>query len=98
MDQPGPGSASRRHVTDLESPLPDVGFAGGRNAVVDASVDHEPPRAGSILKKNDSFALQAIRAITGRGGGPCTIPMQVVDGSRRYSTTSSARASNVGAI
>ncbi len=76
VDQPCPGSASRRHVTDLESPLPDVGLAGGRNAVFDASVDHEPSRVGSIPTKDDSFSLQAIRAITGRGVNLCMIPMQ----------------------
>jgi hypothetical protein len=55
MDQPGPGSASRCRVADLESPLPDVGFAGGGNAVFDAFVDHELPRAAAISTRRQLF-------------------------------------------
>ena len=55
MDEPGPGLAGRGPFTDLKSPLPDVWFAGGRDAVFHALVDHDLPRTGQTVQR-EAFA------------------------------------------
>jgi hypothetical protein len=99
MDQPGPGPAGRRRATNLESPVPDIRFVGGRYAVFDALVDHEQSRVGSGSSKDDLHRRRQsgqLREKTPMSAGSHADTSRVA--GRGYSVTSSARASSVGAM
>src|SRR4051794_40210471 len=76
MDEPGPGFPSRKTLTDLKSPLPDIRLAGGRDAVFYPLVDHDWPRTGQVHRVKP-LRQQSIRAITESGSAICTVLMHV---------------------
>jgi hypothetical protein len=62
--QPGPGLSGFDVLADLEMPLPDVGFDGGCDAVLNAFVNHETSHQG--LRRDNISRVCSIRETTGR--------------------------------